>query len=116
MYHPFRAVVALRRAQRGPCRAASKREMALLGNSVQINTLSRSIILGMTIRFPTLKPRHAASAVATAFALGMSFMSQVCPTEQRSKNAVLTTPGARQVTMTPVPATSAASAAENEFT
>ena len=43
-------------------------------------------------------------------------MRRLCPTEQRSKNAVRTTPGVRQVTVTPLPATSAASAAENEFT
>ena len=68
------------------------------------------------MRFPALKPRQPAAAVSAAFDRGISFIMSVCPTEQRAKNGVLTTPGVRQVTVTPLPATSKASAAENEFT
>ena len=68
------------------------------------------------MRFPALKPRHPTSATSGEFDRGINFMRRLCPTEQRSKNAVRTTPGVRQVTVTPLPATSAASAAENEFT
>jgi hypothetical protein len=90
--------------------------MTLRGNIIQVVATIRSINLGMTMRFPALKPRHPASAVSAALDRGISFMRRVCPTEQWSKKAVLTTPGVRQVTVTPVPATSEASAAENEFT
>ena len=70
----------------------------------------------MTTRFPALKARHPASGDVREFDRGINFMRRVCPTEHRSKNAVRTTPGVRQVTVTPLPATSAASEAENEFT
>ncbi len=82
----------------------------------QMPTANRLIPRGITVDLPALKPRQPASAVDAALDLGISFISRLCPTPQRSKKAVRTTPGARQVTVTPVPAVSSDSAAENEFT
>src|SRR4051794_36290441 len=85
------------RHQRGRCIRPTNRVSRLCGNSTLIATLMRSINRGMTMRFPALKPRHPTSAMSGEFDRGINFMRWLCPTEQRSKNAVLTTPGVRQV-------------------
>ena len=69
---------------------------------------------GTTNDLPCLKAFHAMRAAASALPRGKIFISRLCPMGARSKNAVRNIPGVRQVTVTPVPATSADCAAENE--
>jgi hypothetical protein len=86
------------------------------GRRKKIVARTRSTIRGMTRLLPARKPRQPARAVSRAFDRGASLTRRVRASGNRSTRGVRTTPGLRQVTVTPVSATSAASAAENDCT
>jgi hypothetical protein len=86
------------------------------GRRKKIVARTRSTIRGTTRLLPARKPRQPAPAVSRAFDRGASLTRRVRASGNRSTRGVRTTPGLRQVTVTPVSATSAASAAENDCT
>src|SRR5438552_16883590 len=95
---------------------ADNLRIARTGRTTRIAAMIRLINRGMTRRFPARKPRQAALAVSEAFDRGMILKSRVRLIERCSKNGVLSMPGQRHVMLTPEPATSDASADENDLT
>jgi hypothetical protein len=100
----------------GGCSAPRKRRSMLSRSSRLAITTSRIVNFGMTTCCPVLKASHAASAASNAFGGGMTFNNQAGALEEPCKNCLMPSPGAIQVTETPVCASSVARATVNEFT